>query len=345
MKTDRNPKTEYDQADTDYDDEETPSEAQPNALRYIHPAVVKRESGIVRCAPPANDLPPHRAALLAEFQRRRRPSELMTTIEVVLTPELAQELLDSFPADRNISPIAVEAYARDMRAGRWTRSHQALAVGPRCERGDGQHRCKAVVASGCKILVQVTQYHDPKQFHAAKLNWDTQRRRTRGNALEYTGLVARGQGQPIAQILSCIAAVDSRWLTKPTNDGIAEMWGAYSPGVQAALELPAREFTAPVRAAIAIAFMKAPRETRQFMALVTSKIGLASGTAALSLVQNLPKMKAGASSAADRREVTEAVLNILHKHIKGVRAPGLVAKGSVRSDQRANAFFLGKYAR
>lgn len=71
-----------------------------------------------------------------------------------LTPDLAAEWLRKSENPRPIDPGRVATYAKDMRDGNWTLTHQGMALNEYGLR-DGFHRCSAVVESGVSILVWV----------------------------------------------------------------------------------------------------------------------------------------------------------------------------------------------
>lgn len=72
-----------------------------------------------------------------------------------LTPELAEELLTRNIENRNISQRRVEIYADDIKAGRWAENGETIVVSREGLLNDGQHRCAAVLASGCSIPAMI----------------------------------------------------------------------------------------------------------------------------------------------------------------------------------------------
>lgn len=75
---------------------------------------------------------------------------------VEVTPERAAHWLQNNFRNRPMKEDVVAAYARDMRNGQWVATHQGIAFNERDELIDGQHRLKAVVASGCAVRMMVT---------------------------------------------------------------------------------------------------------------------------------------------------------------------------------------------
>jgi hypothetical protein len=65
-----------------------------------------------------------------------------------VTPETAQQWLKHNDYNRPLNQRLVEKYARQMRAGKWRRTHQGIAFDSRGMILDGQHRLMAIVRSG-----------------------------------------------------------------------------------------------------------------------------------------------------------------------------------------------------
>ena len=81
----------------------------------------------------------------------------MRTKTEVITPEWAIDILENHnPYNRKLSENTVQAYAADMRNGRWVLNHQGLAFDTNKNLCDGQHRLWAVVFSGKTIESLVT---------------------------------------------------------------------------------------------------------------------------------------------------------------------------------------------
>jgi hypothetical protein len=70
---------------------------------------------------------------------------------VKLTPSLAQYLADMNPDNRNVSNGRVDAYAKDIAAGRWEMNGEPVILSREGLLNDGQHRCLAVIKSGIPI--------------------------------------------------------------------------------------------------------------------------------------------------------------------------------------------------
>lgn len=143
----------------------------------------------------------------AEEMSDERLLELLTISKphiepaVRLTPSLAARLLDVNTHNRELSSRTVEAYAKEMAAGRWRETHQGMAIDNEGRLLDGQHRCKAVIVAGVPIMTDIKFGLDPESFAMIDLG----RKRTTADALYLDGV----QSPPklLAAVLRCLLAV------------------------------------------------------------------------------------------------------------------------------------------
>ncbi len=106
-------------------------------------------------------------------------------IEIIsVTPTLAAEWL-STNADNNrkISKKMVNTYARDMIAGKWEMTGEAIKIDTNDRLIDGQHRLSAVVACKKTVKMLVITGLQPEVIHAI----DTGKSRSGGDALTIAG--------------------------------------------------------------------------------------------------------------------------------------------------------------
>ena len=96
------------------------------------------------------------AALDKSGGRLAAKIEGVHTFWMRITPDLAARWLTHNFGNRPVKEDVVAGYARDMRGGRWKRTHQGIAFNDRDQLIDGQHRLLAVRASGVTIECQVT---------------------------------------------------------------------------------------------------------------------------------------------------------------------------------------------
>jgi hypothetical protein len=80
-----------------------------------------------------------------------RSSHTVISERVLLTPELASELLHNNPDNRFIRNAKMSQYADDIRAGRWTFNGEPILISKEGLVNDGQHRCSAVIETNLPI--------------------------------------------------------------------------------------------------------------------------------------------------------------------------------------------------
>lgn len=124
----------------------------------------------------------------------------ITTEIVKITPELASELLEGTIAGsnyRNLNSRVAHEYAREMREGRWTLTHQGIALDTEGNVIDGQHRLRAVTIAGVPVEMMVTNGLPP----SASLAVDIGSKRSTGQALSHAGFTNTNVLAAAARIL------------------------------------------------------------------------------------------------------------------------------------------------
>lgn len=81
---------------------------------------------------------------------------------VVVTPEMAERFLGKNVRNRSIRPTVVNAYARDMKAGRWQVTGEAIKFDSTGNLSDGQHRCHAIIKAGVPVMMFVIRGVSPE---------------------------------------------------------------------------------------------------------------------------------------------------------------------------------------
>lgn len=106
------------------------------------------------------------------------------TFEVInLTPAIAAEFLAGQAPNRNKKWAKIDKFARDMAAGRWSFTGEAIKFDTKGRMIDGQNRCEAVVKSGATIQILVVHGLDP----SAQADMDQVGPRSTGDALKFAG--------------------------------------------------------------------------------------------------------------------------------------------------------------
>jgi hypothetical protein len=80
--------------------------------------------------------------------------EMELSVEEV-TPEIAEQWLESNTSNRRLRPSVVDQYARDMQTSAWLRKPVAICFDQDGKLGNGQHTLNAIIASGipCELLI------------------------------------------------------------------------------------------------------------------------------------------------------------------------------------------------
>lgn len=91
-------------------------------------------------------------ASISWFQQcvHRSRNEVFTEVKTI-TPQMAEVMLLNNPDNRKIREYKLMQMVHDMRDGRWSFNGEPIIVAKTGELNDGQHRLKAVVASGKSV--------------------------------------------------------------------------------------------------------------------------------------------------------------------------------------------------
>lgn len=127
-------------------------------------------------------------------------TKLRTEVREV-SPQLAEAWLRLNAQNRSITAARVDQYARDMKDGRWTLTHQAIGFDENGDLIDGQHRLAAVVQADVTVPMLVVW----GMAKDSKANVDTGRARTAGDMLS----ILDGVSNP--HVVASIAAFAVPW--------------------------------------------------------------------------------------------------------------------------------------
>lgn len=117
--------------------------------------------------------------------RRRLVAVNPTATFETITPAIAAEWLEANEGNRHIRNREVDSYAREIIAGRWLVTGEAIKFDWNGRMLDGQHRLKAVVRANAAIDALVVRNLAPETQTVI----DTPVRRTAGDALVWAGLI------------------------------------------------------------------------------------------------------------------------------------------------------------
>lgn len=101
-----------------------------------------------------------------------------------ITPELAKLLLRQNTRNRSLRQADVDKYARDMKAGRWRTTGEAIKISESGVLLDGQHRLHAVIKAGVPVKTLVVWGVEDEAQHVM----DTGAKRSVADALQLNGV-------------------------------------------------------------------------------------------------------------------------------------------------------------
>ena len=107
----------------------------------------------------------------------------ITLYTVLLTPELAQNLVDNQRRNRNIKRFTLSRYENQLRRGRWFQTGETIKIDKEGRMVDGQHRCCAVINTGISIPAAVASGLDDDAVYFI----DIGTKRTGGDVLTMSG--------------------------------------------------------------------------------------------------------------------------------------------------------------
>lgn len=152
---------------------------------------------------------------------------------VSVTPDIAARWLQNNQSNRTIRPNQVDRYARDMKAGNWKFTGEAIKFSPNGKLLDGQHRLSAIVKSGCTVLIAVFR----------GISSDAQAVMDTGSARKASDNLHMQQGHKNATIVASVARLALRkalggdkWMYRPTNQEIYR-WIEDHPEVELAAKI------------------------------------------------------------------------------------------------------------
>jgi hypothetical protein len=110
---------------------------------------------------------------------------------MVVGPDEAEFLLAANPDNRNLRPVKIAQFVKDMRHGRWTPNGESIIVSTEGELNDGQHRLAAILQSRIPQRLMVA-FGYPRE---SRYSVDTGAARTAGDHLTMAG---QGYSQAMA---------------------------------------------------------------------------------------------------------------------------------------------------
>lgn len=226
--------------------------------------------------PPANARPTDTTA--TRTTRPITPAPMPTAAFELITPALAEVMLNGNANNRRLRDTRVTRFASRIRAGLWRVTHQGVAVGSDGLLYDGQHRLRAIIESGVPTMLLVVRGLDP----TAREVIDIGEKRSAADNLSIV------DGHPIG---TADAAIANALRLMLFNDGtgprpceaheMRDILSRFSAGIAAvkrAMPATRKSITrAPVMAALAFAHAAAPSKIEKMAAQIYDGHDLSAG--------------------------------------------------------------------
>jgi hypothetical protein len=133
---------------------------------------------------------------------------------VLVTPELANRLLDLNTGNRPIREKEITGWMTTIESGNWRYTHQGAAVDSNGVLQDGQHRLSAILRSGIPCEMQISIGMPPENFSAI----DNGLKRTFGDVVAHHGYGARNRVGTAARLVIIYENYPRRALTSKVSN-------------------------------------------------------------------------------------------------------------------------------
>ena len=127
-------------------------------------------------------------------------SQTKTAIFQTVSPDLAKHMLSTSNGNRPLKQTKVEAYTRDMRAGKWQENGEAIVVDCNGSLIDGHHRLTARLRSGVAFSALVVRGVEPDSIKTIDMGSS----RTIGDVLSFYGYKNQNVISGIVRVLMSI---------------------------------------------------------------------------------------------------------------------------------------------
>jgi hypothetical protein len=246
---------------------------------------------------------------------------------VMVTPELASDLLNRNKRNRPLNALTVARYARDLVAGLFRSTAQPIVIDWNGDLLDGQHRLWAVVDSGVAIEMYIATGEDPDTFAA----YDRGRKRSPGDVLtllDYSdgntlGAAANRLHRHLRGVTWSTTASD-REVNLEEMIKIVEEFPGLASSVKAARRLIAKEAgNAPLAPPSLAAFLhylfaeKDADHAEWFFNVIASGAGLEETDAALHLRRRLIQNKVDTKAKLPDKELAALFVKAWNAHREG----------------------------
>jgi len=260
-----------------------------------------------------------------------------------VSPAQAAEYLKSNTSNRNLRRSLLEAFTRDMKAGKWVPNHQGIAFDVNGTLLDGQHRLTSLVQAEATLPFLIFRNVPILQAETKTMHTiDRGASRSLADMLNLEENVF--EANLVAAICTALAVMvvqSGERIRRMTMPQIMEIVGIWKEDISHVVKNRSNKHllrSAIVCAAVALARAKVGQraEVDEFFRQYTSGIGLKSGSAALALREHVLGLKVPPRNRTERFRLGNVSLFAIYRHIEGG------AVGRLSFNDTGAVFFLSK---
>lgn len=127
---------------------------------------------------------------------------------VLVTPEMATEMLRNNAHNRTVSNGNVKKISEDIRNDNFVETHQGIGIGPDGEIVDGQHRLMGIIQAGKPVWMYIARYSTLESANKARLVIDRGKKRDIGASIEIAQIV-QNAGKKRVAVANIIYAIEN----------------------------------------------------------------------------------------------------------------------------------------
>lgn len=254
-------------------------------------------------------------------------SGVAVTVEDV-TPAVAERWLGKNERNRHVRQRLVDAYARDMEAGNWHLTGEAVKFSRNGRLIDGQHRCLAVVQAGTAVKMVVVRGLEEDVQEVI----DSGAARTAGDALRMRGITYYSSLAAASRIalLYEVGSIDGSNL-RPTHSEILDFVDN-NPDLAEAVEMAVahRQAIDVPQSVLSLAIWRLkkvdPDDAYLFISQLAEKTDLKAGDAVLALLNRLVEVRRN-GRIMSRNDYLSLVFRAWNKWRSGEKIASLPIRG------------------
>lgn len=250
----------------------------------------------------------------------------MTTVTMTVTPEQAQQWLDTMDVQRRLRRNKIVTIKRLVEEGRWRLQPHGIVIDPSGKMIDGQHRCSVIVELQKPLLMRVTFNADPALF---KVIDSVQSPKGIADIMQHEGCPA-GLSSIVGSMLRYKFRTDRDvspfvGALTPNNEEAVDLFWSDSPRLLEAAELAQRlkgltPFIGLLGFYLYLGLCFDEAKTREFAASLASGANLDRGDPALLLRNQWYKDRMNGVKR-DQAMVATHIIAALRGHLVGKRMP------------------------